>query len=444
MESALLASSLLSVALVVTFLVYRERSDSAQRLRESLQLVVRMSAKLACSARHISHLCDARIRRDLRSYSLLFCFVKITHKKNTTTATLWKRFTASAEFHPQLGAQLTAESRVLRQAKLPPALAPSPIQAATNRKLQRLAEEQLKRDNRLGLDTRAVIVIHNNQLIAEAYCPFIRAETRLLGWSMAKSLLAILWGRMETLGLADTEQHQLFPEWEDDRRREITLENLLQMCDGLAFTESYRPDSDVTRMLFGEYSPSRYALQRPLTHAPGTCFSYSSGTTNLLARWIHCQLGGTTKMMRFLQREIFEPLGMNGAILETDTDGIFVGSSYAFLTARDWGRLGTLLLNNGIASGRQVLSHNWIHRATSANGSNNEPRYGYQLWLNSGGDIPPRHPSLPADSYFMLGNREQKLMVAPGHNAVIARLGWSSSPYPVESRFGALLAALPE
>lgn len=310
--------------------------------------------------------------------------------------------------------------------------------------MQKIVERQLRSDTREGLDTRAVVVVCGDTVIAEAYGNGIGAETRLLGWSMTKSLLAMLWGRMETLGLAEPHESALFSEWSQDKRSEITLENLLQMCDGLDFDESYRPGADVTRMLFGQMPASRYPLERPLKRAPGDYFSYSSGSTNLLAGWMHTRLGGTEAALKFLKREFLQPLELHSVLLETDADGVFIGSSYGFATARDWARLGSILLNNGRHRGEAVIDSGWVQRATTPNHSDNDPRYGYQLWLNTGGVMPQRYPALPPDSYFMLGNREQKLIISPAHNAVIVRLGWSSAPYPADARFGEILDSLPE
>ena len=308
--------------------------------------------------------------------------------------------------------------------------------------LQSMTDRLLEEDRRAGLDTRALVVVHDGQLVAESYAAFITTATPLLGWSMAKSLTVILLGRMEALGLADIDRDNLFPEWQHDARSTITLQHLLQMCSGLRFDETYTAGSDATRMLFAGSSASEYALQSPLEHSPGPYFSYSSGTTNLLARWMHQRLGGTQACIDFLHRELLQPLNMAHTLFETDASGVLVGSSYAYASARDWARLGLLLLNNGASVRGRILTEDWVRRAHTENTSVNEPGYGYQLWLNRNGAGALRHPQLPVDSYFMFGNHEQKLMVAPGHQAVIVRIGWTGKDYPMARRFGPILNAL--
>lgn len=445
---------LVSLSLIALLLAYSyARAKTLLSRWEPLCMLANMSAKFACSARHISGFSDEKIYRDLHNYSPLFSLVRVSHTGNVTKAQLGKLVSAQVRFDPAMGTQLGPQLEPRNQTI---SHAPSPSiefqhrrskphhQNGAHTPLQQLLERQLQEDFCTGLDTRALVVACGDRVIAEAFGNGITAHTRLLGWSMTKSVIAMLFGRMEALGLASAQERDLFAEWSQDARSCISLENLLQMCDGLAFDERYYPGTDATRMLFGDQPASRYALQRPLKYSPGSHFSYSSGSTNLIARWMHKQLGGTEKSIKFLQREFLEPMALQSLLLETDADGVFVGSSYGFATAGDWAKLGILLLNNGMTRGAQVLDSKWIQRAVTSNISTNDSCYGYQLWLNhSCRDELPLHPKLPRDSYFMLGNREQKLMVCPSHNAVIVRLGWSASPYPAESRFGEILDALP-
>ncbi|AQQ67608.1 hypothetical protein Mag101_08105 [Microbulbifer agarilyticus] len=309
---------------------------------------------------------------------------------------------------------------------------------------------QIQQDNESGLDTRALLVMQDWCVVGEAYGAGISPTTSLFGWSLTKSAIALLMGRMETLGLVDRHASGLFDAWSGDSRSMITLHNLLQMSDGLQFCEDYRLGSDVSRMLFGRTPCSRYALERPLQHTPGTHFSYSSGSTNLLARWIHERLGGTERVLHFLRKEFTEPLDTPSILIELDDDGVLVGSSYGYGTARDWARMGQLYAASGAlaATHRETpfIDPHWISQAVQPNISKNDIRYGYQIWLNCLGrkQSSNQYPCLPEDSFFMLGNREQKVMVAPSQGAVIVRLGWSATPYPVENRFGEILEAIPD
>ncbi len=87
------------------------------------------------------------------------------------------------------------------------------------------------------------------------------------------------------------------------------------------------------------------------------------------------------------------------------------------------------------------MSPDWVARAAAPNPSANDPRYGYQLWLNGGGSE-LRWPGLPADAYEMSGYGGQEVMLLPGLDAIVVRLGWTRGEYPVDARFGALLPLL--
>ncbi len=132
---------------------------------------------------------------------------------------------------------------------------------------------------------------------------------------------------------------------------------------------------------------------------------------------------------------------MNHTVLEPDAEGIVVASSFVYASARDWARLGQLLLDDGRLQGRLFLPAGWVARATAPNTSVNEPRYGYQLWLNDGGAA-LRWPDLPRSAFAMLGNRGQAVLMVPEQALVVVRLGWTAGEYPLSRKMGELLARL--
>ena len=437
---------LLALSLAVALLAPSLLGFSVTQLGNALRVATGMGAKLACSARHISGFDDTRIVDDLASYSPANRLLDLQYSGNSVTAELLGMGGASATYRDGLGCTLEIGDTVpLDSIHLQPVVRNGEVwplgNAVTsiNEQLQQRVEAMVARDNAAGRDTRALVVVQDGELVAEAYGPGIDAHTPLLGWSMGKSLTAIMLGRMETLGLADSRARPVFDTWKGDARAEIELEDLLHMASGLDFDETYVPGSDSTKMLFDAHSASDVALVSPAAYEPGAHFAYSSGTTNLLARWMHEQLGGDVQAtLDFFRREILQPLGMADTVFEVDPSGVFVGSSYIYASGRDWARLGQLMLNRGQLNGQRLLSEDWVARAALPNDSDNEPRYGYQFWLNGGGDE-LRYPELPADAYFMQGNRKQVVMISPSTNTVVVRLGWSAGGYPTGANFAELL-----
>ncbi|MGB1140037.1 MAG: serine hydrolase domain-containing protein [Halioglobus sp.] len=410
-----------------------------------------LGAKLFCSGRHISGFSDERLVDDIATYSALTRYIDYTElPEGGISASLAGSGPAIARFRPGLGCTLEfAEGSVL-DGVMPPAR-PTPStepwprgsgDTPGDKAMQDLLDAVLAQDNAAGLDTRALLVVQDGKVLAEAYAEGIDRQTPLLGWSMGKSVTAMMLGQLEARGELDLNEQGLFPQWQGDERSTINLKNLLQMSSGLAFSEDYVPGNDSTLMLFMSPSAADVAMQSPLEHPPGSFFYYSSGTTNLLSLLLYQRVGGDTQsLLDFYEREVQAPMGLENTWMELDASGVFVGSSYVYATARDWGRFGHVMVNDGLINGQRIVTPDWIARATEPNNSDNYRRYGYQFWLNRG-DAALEWPSLPASAYAMQGNRKQVVMMLPQQRAVIVRLGWSPGDYPVDERFARITGSL--
>src|SRR5690606_11961161 len=260
---------------------------------------------------------------------------------------------------------------------------------------------------------------------------------------MAKSLMSIMIGNVEYRGLVNVEDPALFASWRTDDRSSIRIADLLTMTDELDFYEEYNPGDVATTMLFTAASSSDNVLARPVAHAPGSYFNYSSGTANLLSR-LHFDLTGGTlaASLADYQQHIAKPMAFQHAVFETDASGVLMGSSYFYASARDWARLGQLMLNDGEINGQRIVSADWVQRSVTPNQSRNEPAYGYQWWLNSASGRSLRWPQLPASAFAAQGNRQQYVMVLPDEETVIVRLGWTSGRYPADERFARIVQQL--
>lgn len=413
----------------------------------ALDVATGLGAKIACSGYYISGQSEQQIGDDLASYSPATRLVVFDFSQpNRVVANLNNLSQASATYRPGIGCTLDiGDTQALDNLvgyEIEPAAKPWPMGTVVDTidpQLQTLAQNIVEQDNQAGLDTRALVVVKEGTIVAEAYGRNVTPSTPLLGWSMGKSLTAMMVGRWATL----QEQHNfdiqpVFDTWHDDKAG-ISLTDLLNMTSGLSFDETYAPGSDSTHMLFSAYSASDVAMNTELEYAPGSHFSYSSGTTNIIARWLYQQLGGTPQAsIDFLYGELFAPAGMHTAIFEPDPSGVYVGSSYIYASGRDWARLGWLMVNKGSINDQQLLASEFVRDAVTTNASDNYPAYGYQFWLNYGNES-LMFESLPEDAYFMLGNRKQVVMMVPSQNTVIVRLGWTSGSYPTEERFHRLL-----
>ena len=281
-------------------------------------------------------------------------------------------------------------------------------------------------DSSLKMDsakTRAVIIVHNDEIVAEKYAHGYNADTELLGWSMTKSITATLIGILQKNDQVQIDDIALFPEWKDERRN-ISLKDMLQMQSGLEFSEVYDGLSDATKMLFTSENVSDIPLAKSLVYAPGTYWSYSSGTTNVLQRLIQNKIGDQSAYLHFPYDSLFHRIGMTSAVMETDESGLYIGSSYCYATPRDWAKFGLLYLNKGNWYGDQIIDSSWVDfvqkPALSSNGI-----YGGHFWLNVGKN---NFPDAPDDIYIANGFQGQHVVIMPSQNMVVVRMGLAEHP----------------
>ncbi|RYD45332.1 MAG: class C beta-lactamase-related serine hydrolase [Sphingomonadales bacterium] len=416
-----------------------------------------VSAQIACASIFVAERAEADVLRDdIHAFAPFTkaIVLAVDRKARTVTASAPGAATRTALYRPVAGCTLLTgdvSTAVLDEqaARLKPtrgkATKPWPIGDAPVAKIAAAAEARLDRaaldkavtaafdeQNKGGYpDTRAILVVQGGAIVAERYAPGFDQNTELLGWSASKSIMGTLVGMLVDDGVLKLDEPAPVPEWkgEGDPRAKITLRQLLTMSSGLAFTESYVPGNDSIKMLFEAGDMGALAAAKPLNHEPGTNWSYSSGTTNILSRIVFQATGGTLEgMTRFAQKRLFEPTGMTSALIEPDETGVQVGSSYAYATARDWARYGLLHLNNGKAGGKQLLSKEWLDFAVTPTKAAPRPVYGAQLWLNhpeAEGEHRKLYPDLPADTVMARGHSFQIVAAIPSQDAVIVRLGWT-------------------
>jgi CubicO group peptidase (beta-lactamase class C family) len=269
-----------------------------------------------------------------------------------------------------------------------------------------------------SLKTRSLLVVYKNMIIAEKYDEGFDENSKILGWSMSKSVLASLLGILERKGEFDVNATHLFKEWSNDERANITLNALLQMNSGLEWEEDYNKISDVTKMLFLESDMSQIQLNKPLQFKLNKHWNYSSGTTNLLSKYLRDQFDSHEAYLDFPVKQLYDKLGMSSMIVETDLSGNYIFSSYGWATTRDWAKLGLLYLHKGNWNGEQLLNESWVkYVSTPCEGSNDT--YGAHFWLNRGSEL----PDIPMNMYYMDGYQGQRVFIIPSHDLVVVRMG---------------------
>ena len=272
-------------------------------------------------------------------------------------------------------------------------------------------------------ETHAVVVVQGGRLVLDRYGPAHGPGATCLSWSMAKSITHALVGIAVGDGLLDIMAPAPVPEWRSpgDPRGPITTDQLLRMSSGLRFSEVYEPDkpSDTIEMMWGsgKADVAHYAASQPLDHPPGTFFSYSSGTTNIICRILADVTGLRGEAFAaFMRERLFEPLGMRTPVPKFDPAGTFIGSSFCFASGQDFARFGLLYLRDGVWNGRRLLPEGWVDYARTQTfqqaGVTDDP-YGAHWWLGLGGE----------GSFSANGHEGQFTLLAPDLDLIIVRHG---------------------
>ena len=295
-----------------------------------------------------------------------------------------------------------------------------------------------------GPGMRAVVVVQNGRIVGERYGEGFSDKTPLLGWSMTKSVNAAIVGTLVKEGKLAIADQGLFPDWKADKRSAITLADMMAMSSGLEFNEDYGDVTDVTRMLYLEPDMAAFASAKQLSDEPGKAYSYSSGTAVMLSRIWQNTFADPKQALTWPRLKLFEPVGMTSAVMETDEQGTFVGSSYLYATARDWARFGQFLLQDGAWNGQEILPAgfvSWMREPAPA--SNNVYTRG-QLWIEApGNEHDPgatAKAGVPTDAYWLEGHDGQTVAIIPSQKLVIVRLGLT--PFKLGYRPRNLVAAL--
>jgi len=283
---------------------------------------------------------------------------------------------------------------------------------------------------RTGIRTDALLVIHDGQVVYERYSDATTAQTPHLTWSISKSIMATVLGVAFGEGRfkLDDPVAKFYAPFK--AHPDIKIADLMHWASGLDWQEDYEYaplNSSVVAMLYtrGRNDMAAFTASFGEASAPGTTYRYSSGDSNVLAAALKDMVGAQA-YVNYPWTALFDPLGIRSAVWETDADGSFVGSSYAYMTARDLARIGLLMQRGGRWGDRQLLPKAWVDfnltpfKGQQALAPGEVP--GGQWWLNRKlNDVTEPWPDAPQDTFAALGHWGQALYVIPSANLVIVR-----------------------
>lgn len=277
------------------------------------------------------------------------------------------------------------------------------------------------------LKTRGFIVLKGDTLLYEEYWDDHDTLTRSNSFSVAKTVVSLL------VGIAVDEGHikslddpvgDYLKEFDSEEKRKLTIRHLLQMASGLDWTESGKdPLSDNAESYYGSDLYGQVVSQK-LIEEPGKRFNYQSGNSQLLAFIVEKATGIT--LSEYAEKKIWKPLQTyDDAYWSLDKkDGDEKAFCCIYSTARDYAKIGLLLLNQGRYKGKQIIPK-WYYdemivpgNLTTDQGVPNY-RYGLHIWTYFG-EVDP--------VYYCRGINGQYIITIPNQQLVIVRVGEDRKP----------------
>lgn len=295
--------------------------------------------------------------------------------------------------------------------------------------------------------TDAVVIIKNGKLVYEGYANGYTPTKKHMLWSLTKSLTSVLIGsaiQKNILNL-DDDIHKFYPALNRKKARDIKLHHVLNMSSGFDFYEEHPIHdgfSDSVSVYYSRHSFKDVAegiSRLRMKYRPGEQFKYGTHEPMLAMGILKKAIGNQEEYNSFPWKALFNKLGIKNITFEQDLSGTFLGGGYAFSTARDYAKIGYLILKNGKWDNEQILPKSYVEFATKKVAPAllrprtdtwqqrlNIETYGGYFWLN--GELPMNkegrpYPSAPSDLIQAMGFRGQTMGIIPSKDLIIVRLG---------------------
>jgi CubicO group peptidase (beta-lactamase class C family) len=215
-----------------------------------------------------------------------------------------------------------------------------------------------------AIRTDAVVILRDGKLLFEWYARGNNAHTPHILMSATKAVLGLLAGMLHETGELnlDASVSTYVPEITADPYQAATIRNLLDMRTGIVLDPEQQRAYDVATNWepvvadAGEGADLVSFFQNLTTprRAHGGPFSYISANTDLLGWAIERAMRQTIAAL--LSARIWKPMGAeDGAYITLDRSGLARCAGGFCATARDFARLGQLIVDNGQRGARQII-----------------------------------------------------------------------------------------
>jgi CubicO group peptidase (beta-lactamase class C family) len=242
-----------------------------------------------------------------------------------------------------------------------------------------------------------LVIIQDGKIRLERYGLGFDAKGRWTSFSVAKSFTSSLVGAAIQDGYIkslDDKVSTYIPDLKGSAYDDVTIEQLLTMSSGVAWTEDYEdPNADVAKFNSAKPDPGvdatvSYMRKLPRAHPPGEVWHYNTGETNLIGVLVS---SATKKpLATYLSEKIWKPFGMEQkATWLLNSTGQEIAGCCLQIATRDYARMGLFVLANGKIGGKSVVPEDWFQKATTKKKDYGTPGrgYGYQWWTYDTGAV---------------------------------------------------------
>src|SRR5712664_2432295 len=196
----------------------------------------------------------------------------------------------------------------------------------------------------------SMLVMQNGKTIFEHYANGGSADSRCKIFSGTKSFwgIAALCAVRNGLIKLDDRVADTITEWRNDpRKSEITIRQLLNQTDGIEPAPHLHSESIRDR--------NAAAIQLPLVAAPGSTFAYGPSHLQIFAEVLRRKLNGRSTIS-YLEANVLSPLNLTSLEFKKDGRGNPLPASGFELSAREWARIGELVIGHGDYQGKQIVT----------------------------------------------------------------------------------------
>jgi len=215
---------------------------------------------------------------------------------------------------------------------------------------------------------RSLLIAKNNQVVYEQYFDGVGRDSLNDSRSSFKSVTSLLVGIAIDKGfIKDVNQkiYTFFPEYPflktDPYKKLMTIKNLLEMKSGVD-CEEFNGSKDCEEEMSLSKDWVKYALAVPMKTKPGQVWSYTSIDPMILGGVIRKATHMSVK--QFADKYLFRPLGITNYKWTVDPSGNGMTAGSFFIRSLDMMKIGQLVKDKGLWTGKQIVSKKWIDQST--------------------------------------------------------------------------------